>query len=190
MKNKRLILILFILVATAQLYVPISMIMESEEIVDEGRVYKFRTRPIDPVDPLRGRYVVLNFQNNYIEIPGDSIYYEGQDIFVILKKDASGFMDIDHLVQEKPIGDIDFVNAKVGSLIYRNNTSKIHVIYPFNRYYMEEFKAPLAEEIQNDAARDSTTVTYVEVKVKEGRAVIQDIIVDGISIDDLVMDPR
>lgn len=190
MDRKHLILILFILVASAQLYVPTSMIMESVEIVDEGMVYKFRTMPIDPVDPLRGRYIVLNFQNNYIEVPGDSIYHGGQDVYIILKKDQAGFMDIDQIALEMPPDRYDFVIAEIERISYKDDTSRIHVNYPFSRYYMEEFKAPAAEEIQIESARDSNAVTYVEVKVKDGKAVIQNIFVDGISINELVTDPR
>jgi len=190
MKRRRLVLIGFIVVAAVQLYVPFSMIWEREEIIDAGRLYKFRSAPIDPADPLRGRYVVLSYQDNYVEIPGDSIFFSGQNVYVIIENDASGFAKIVDIKLKKPSSETDFVKAEIASVSYSSDMSSIYVDYPFNRYYMEESKAPLAEELQNEAALDSSSITHVEVQILEGEAAVQGIYIDGVSIEELLTDPN
>jgi uncharacterized membrane-anchored protein len=186
MRYKPLILSLFFLVALAQLYIPASMILDREEVIEEGKVYKFKTRPIDPADPLRGRYLILGYEDDYVAVPGDTSLYAGQDIYVVLKEDEQGFMNIADLAKAKPSGSNAFVKAQINRVNYRDDTSHVYIQYPFDRYYMEEFKAPLAEEVQNLSARDSGSISYALVKVKDGEAVLTDVLVDGISIHKLI----
>ena len=58
----KLRLIIFLLVALAQIAVPASMIWKRQRTLSEGRVWKFRTAPVDPVDAMRGRYLALRFE--------------------------------------------------------------------------------------------------------------------------------
>ena len=51
----KLRLIIFILVALTQVAVPASMIWKRQHTLREGRAWKFRTAPVDPVDMMRGR---------------------------------------------------------------------------------------------------------------------------------------
>src|SRR5205085_8475834 len=55
-------LIVFVLVALAQLAAPGSLIWKRENTLRKGSVWKFRTAPVDPVDAFRGRYVALQFE--------------------------------------------------------------------------------------------------------------------------------
>ena len=68
MKNKNIIIILFLLVALAQLFVPAQMIYNQEDILDTGKLVKFQCEPIDPNDPFRGKYITLNFKENRIKV--------------------------------------------------------------------------------------------------------------------------
>ena len=58
----------FVLVALMQLFVPANMIWSREKVLNEGKIYKFKTAPIDPNDPFRGKYISLNFEQNAIEV--------------------------------------------------------------------------------------------------------------------------
>jgi len=51
-RNKQILI--FALVALAQLYVPAKMVWNQESILEEGTEYKFKTAPVDPNDPFRG----------------------------------------------------------------------------------------------------------------------------------------
>lgn len=53
---------------------------------------------------------------------------------------------------------------------------------PFNRYYLEEIKAQAAENAYRDAQQDSRDSTYALVAIKNGSAVLADVIIDGMPI--------
>ena len=67
MKKPRLVI--FILVALAQICVPASMIWKRQRTLREGRLWKFRTAPVDPVDAMRGRYLSLRFETEQFPSP-------------------------------------------------------------------------------------------------------------------------
>ncbi len=52
---------LFGAVALLQIGVAGSMVWQHATTLTAGRVWKFRTAPVDPVDAFRGRYVALRF---------------------------------------------------------------------------------------------------------------------------------
>ena len=74
MKSRTLILTSFIAVALIQLLVPAKMIWDQEEVMRDGKVFRFKTEPIDPNDPFRGKYITLSFQeeNTNIDIENES----------------------------------------------------------------------------------------------------------------------
>jgi uncharacterized membrane-anchored protein len=186
MKNKVILLIVFIVVALIQLYVPTSMMLSSEEVIGKGTEYKFKVAPIDPNDPFRGKYVTLNFDaNTYYDT--DSLFYRNQEVFVVLGVDNEGFAEVSHLASEQPYNVDGYVKAKVNSIYkrYDENEYVIRISYPFNRFYMEETKAPEAESLYWDAARDTNQVAYALVSVKDGEAVLRDVLINDISLKDL-----
>ena len=61
--NKRIwILAIFALAAVTQLAAPARMIWRHERTLREGRVFLFHTRPVDPADAFRGRFVWLGLE--------------------------------------------------------------------------------------------------------------------------------
>lgn len=185
MKNKNIILAFFIIVALVQLYFPAKMIWDNEDILTNGVEYKFKTRPIDPKDPFRGKYINLDFDENSITINNKDDWTDGQKIFVLLSKDEEGYAKISSVSNQKPNDNIDFVKAKV---YYVNNTSPPSLIveYPFNRYYMEESKAYNAELLHRDSSRDTINTTYALVRIKEGNPVLKDVLINEVSIKEAV----
>ena len=55
----------FGLLVAAQLYVPASMILGRENTIKAGKEFQFRVAPIDPNDPLRGKYIRLDYEDNF-----------------------------------------------------------------------------------------------------------------------------
>ena len=51
------IFILFIIVVCAQLFVPSQMIFQQEDVLKTGTAFKFKTQPVDPSDPFKGKYI-------------------------------------------------------------------------------------------------------------------------------------
>jgi len=186
MKNKYLLLLGFVFVAAAQIYVPASMIFDSEDILNTGKTYKFITAPVDPNDPFRGKYITLGFEQNIFKIYGETDFIGGQDIFVLLHENDDGYAEIINLAHESPGNEIDFVKAKINSISSNMDSTSIFIDYPFDRFYMEENKAPIAEEIFIESQRDPSKTTYALVKIKDGNAVLEDIVIDGQSLKEII----
>lgn len=167
-------LILFALVALAQLAVPGSLIWKREQTLRRGAVWKFRTAPVDPVDAFRGRYVSLEFDAETHEIvpPANAVY--GQPVFLILRADPEGFAVIDQVLSTPPPGD-DFLKARL--------TGKT-VALPFDKYWVTERDAPAAEaayRLQNTRDRRNAFVT---VRVLQGDAAVDQLYLEGQPLGD------
>lgn len=168
----------------AQLYVPTSMIFEKERVITQGTAYKFRTAPIDPNDPFRGKYITLSFNENAVKVENAAEWNTADQIFVGLSTDSNGYAIIQSVTREQPISGNDYIKANV-DYILTDSQSTVFVRYPFDRFYMEESKAPLAEQVYTEAAIDSNQVAYALVMVREGDAVVRDVVIDGVSIVEL-----
>ena len=185
MSSKKLLLSVFILVALAQLYVPAKMIFDKEDTLETGIDYKFSTAPIDPTDPFRGKYIILSYKDNVAVIDNEKDWVSGEIVYVFLENDQNGFAKIKSVSKEKPTDSQNFLKAKV-SAVSSDGTNKLTIYFPFDRYYMEESKASDAEVIYAKSLRDTTKVTYALVSIKNGDAVLKDVLIDGVSIKEIV----
>jgi uncharacterized membrane-anchored protein len=184
--NSRIVLLTaFVLVALVQLYVPAKMIWDREDVLRTGTEYKFRTAPIDPTDPFRGKYITLSYDENSIEISDAENWVSGESIYVALGTDKEGFARIESVSRARPTDGADFIEAQVW-YVSESDPRRLMIDYPFDRYYMEESKAQEAEDTHRRAQRDTTRITYALVSVKNGDAVVKDILIDGISISEIV----
>ena len=187
MKSTKVIFPLFILVALMQLFVPAQMIWNNEDVLETGKVFKFKTAPIDPNDPFRGKYVYLSFDNVRVEIPKENDWKRGEAVYVSLSEDADGFAEISSVSKTEPTETQDFVTAKVAFIdIYNKEKTTMTIRYPFERFYMEESKAYDAELTYRESQRDTTKTTYALVHLKNGSAVLKDVLIDGVPIKELV----
>ena len=78
----------------------------------------------------------------------------------------------------------DFLKAKVDYVIHEG--SKLSIEYPFDRFYMEESKAYDAELTYRRALPDTSQITYALVNIKNGESVLKDVMMNGISIREIV----
>ena len=176
------ILLAFIVVALAQWIIPVNMIRGGEEVLAKGEAWKFETEPVDPSNPFKGKYVVLNFkQNSFTDRIKRHLEY-GQEIFVILNKDKNGFAGIESISTTQPSSITNYVKATVSYLNQNNDSTTVNINYPFEEFYMDEYKAPKAETAYREANRDTSIITYARVKIWKGEAVTEDVIIDGKSI--------
>src|SRR6185503_880784 len=102
MAPKTIIFPAFILMVLVQLYVPVKMIFSNESLLEGGREFKFRTAPIDPNDPFRGKYITLSFKENSARVENAKDWNNGDQIFVSLTQDEEGFAKILEVSKEKP----------------------------------------------------------------------------------------
>lgn len=187
MKNIKTIYIfgIFVVLALVQLFVPAQMIWGREKVLKEGVAYKFKTRPVDPNDPFRGKYITLNYELNSAETK-DSLWNRNEGIYVKLNKDSLGFASVSKVSRSKFEAPDDFVKAKVRR--YNSSKHKVNFDLEFDRYYMEESKAYDAEVAYTESIRDGfpENDTYALVYVKDGEAVLADVVINEVSIKDYV----
>lgn len=182
MKNKKNILLLFTLIVLAQLYVPLQMIFNQEDIIKTGTEFKFQTAPIDPYDPFRGKYITLFFKEREIKVKNAKKYISGETIFATIITNKNGFAKVSSISKTKPKNNDSYLKLKIGFTL---NNDKIAIDFPFNRFYMNENIASKAEKIYQESSVKKKNETYALVAVKNGEAVIKDVRINEVSIKDL-----
>ncbi|TXK24677.1 GDYXXLXY domain-containing protein [Pontibacter qinzhouensis] len=190
MKLKNFLLPVFILVCLAQLYIPVSMIRNKEDILQNGKEFKFLTAPIDPYDPFRGKYVSLDFKENNFPVNNAEAWKRGCSIYLHLKTDTQGFTTISGISPERPAATTDYIAGKVEYVSHHSGRNHVFFQLPFDRYYMEESKAYEAEVAYRTLQQDSTQLTYALVRVKEGEAVLQEVLVNEVPLKVVVEQQR
>ena len=170
MKHWRLIL--FALVALAQIAAPASLIWKREQTLRQGHVWKFRTAPVDPVDAFRGRYVALEFEAEAQQISPPPNAQYGQTVFVTLRPDAEGFAVIDQVLPGRPEGD-DFIEAQL------HGTT---ISLPFDKYWVTERDAPAAEAAYRAQSSREKRNAFVTVRVFKGDAALEQLYLDGLPL--------
>ena len=173
---------LFAAMALLQLAAPASMILSHERTLAKGQEFKFRTAPVDPYDAFRGRYVALGFDNNQAALaPGVSASV-GQTLYATIEVGSDGFARFG-VASLSPPKRGAYLKVKAGSA---NDKGGIGLQLPFDRFYMEEAKAPAAEAAYREHNRMGAQDAYVTVRVRDGAGVIEELYVGGTPIGDVV----
>lgn len=184
-KHYRLVLLLLIFLV--QLAVPIYMIVEQRVILNEGKAYKFKTRPIDPYDPFRGRYVTLNF------LADDATFFlqtqnqlkNGQKVYASLLTDDKGYAYISNVSIEKPESTHDFIRVEV---LYHSLDHNYYIRLPFNRYYAPEKLAPEIEKAVWRRNNNQVEDVFALVKVYKGKSSLEELYINQRPAIDFVKD--
>ncbi|WP_411767388.1 GDYXXLXY domain-containing protein [Winogradskyella sp. A3E31] len=179
------VFIIFVILVLVQLFIPSKMILDRESILETGKYYKFKTRPVDPNDPFRGKYISLGFDINSA-ISKDSTIKRDDKVLVYFE-DSLGYAKLNRISKNKLDIDLDYVEAEVRWLMPKNETVNFNL--PFDRFYMNEYKAKPAEEAYIISQRQRKPVekpTYALVAVKSGEAVLTNVFIDDIPIAEYV----
>jgi len=181
--KKTYIYILFSIMVISQIAVAAQIVYQYETTIASANVYKFKTAPVDPNDPFRGKYIVLNFEMNAFNTEDNDWDY-GETAYLYISKNENGYARIDTLSTNLLKNNSnDYVEVTLGS--YYNG--KIHFDLPFDRYYMEESKAMDAEILYRDSQqRDAAQDVYAVVHIQQGISVLTDVVINGMSIKDAV----
>lgn len=170
---------LLLVLALAQWAVPGYLIQRGQATLREGTAYKFRTAPVDPADPFRGRYLVLNFEAAWVTVPAGFDVEPRQPLYAPIEVDAEGFARLG-VPQKTPPDRGDWLRVVTG---WRDDQQRLRVTLPFDRYYLDENAAPAAERLylagNRRGASAGARLTYAQVRVREGYAVIEDLVIDG-----------
>jgi uncharacterized membrane-anchored protein len=158
---------------------------------------------VDPNDPFRGKYIVLDFDISRFDMDTLHGFERGQKVYISFIKDSLGF-DVIKEVSTDPLKskgpylttNIDYINRNNTFVVVEQidstdaeeeNLNKVEMDeisfdLPFRRFYLEESKAPVAEDLYRTGISDTTGRTYGLVYLLNGEARIKDVIIRDTSI--------
>jgi uncharacterized membrane-anchored protein len=168
---------IFLLVAAVQLGVPAYMIHEQETTLRQGAAYRFRTAPVDPYDPFRGRYVQLRIETATAPAAPAEEIRKGDRVFVLLGTDEAGFARL-LSASKAPPAQGDYLRLKARYV----SGSSVHLILPFDRYYAEETLAPAIEKAYWRHSRRESRNAFIAVRVRAGRGVIEELFIENLPV--------
>jgi uncharacterized membrane-anchored protein len=168
---------IFAAVALIQLSVPASIVWKREQTLKHGRVWKFKTEPVDPIDAIRGRYVALSLAASKIrkEPAPPETGTADSPVYAILKEDSEGFAYVEKL-SLTPIAGDNIVKIEVHYWTYDGWEN---VRFPFDRFWVTEKIAPEAERAYRENSRRDKQNAYVTVRVRSGDAALEQLYIDG-----------
>ncbi|MGH8442527.1 MAG: GDYXXLXY domain-containing protein [Nevskiaceae bacterium] len=175
--------VVFALVCLVQVAVPASLIVKHEQTRSQGTLWKFQTAPVDPGDPFRGRYVQLGFAADRVPVPladpKDWLRHE-QRAYAELATGPDGYARLVRLRGRRPSG-VDYVDVFVLHSPEQPAEAPPSMIVrvPFDRYYLPEARAPQVEREYAEASRKAQANTWAEVRVRDGHAVLVNLVLDG-----------
>ena len=177
MSKRNMILLGFVIVAAAQLVVPAWMIVGRELTLREGQVFKFKTRPVDPDDAFRGRYVWLGLEPESVRVPDTAQWQHGyyeRKCYAVLGRDTNGFVMVKRLDRAWPAGE----TAVQVHTTWVDTNSMAHIQWPgLDRYYLMEDKAPEAEAAYHNHSLRTNQTCHVTVRVRGGQAVVENLFI-------------
>lgn len=167
----------FGLIALAQLAVPVTVVWTRAQTLAHGRVWKFKTEPIDPEDAFRGRYVALRLEAEkiwYQPGPSPDTFKPDSEYYATLKEDENGFARVDKVSQTEISGD-NVILVKMG---YWSGGFQ-YVRFPFDKLWVAEKIAPQAEQAYRENSRRGKENAYVTVRVRNGDAALEQLYIDN-----------
>lgn len=184
-------LLVFILGCIFQWYIISGWISGSEQVIRKGIYAKIPCRQVDPIDPFRGAYLIVNPDPAAFEFDDSLQYREGQDIWVNYScqpDDRCTFLTVQPIDQspEMPV----HLRCKISSIYAFPNgdgKSSFHgtIEYPISRLYFNEKWSDDFTERYNHALQDTAQKVMAGIYVGEdGRAILE-----GIWLGDIRLTP-
>ena len=190
MKRSDLIRLICYLAAFAFiLFHPVRTVLRFSFPASKGVEVRFRVTAYDPYDPMRGRYVRLNlndFERN-IRLPNKNRnlgFRNHQGIFAVLEQDATAKI-VDLVAERKDVPPgkmflpVQFLwSHQEYDIKTRKHLNKWthHIRLPFERFYLNEKKAPEVERLlqQRNSKAELSVIIF-----PDGVYRVQDLIVNG-----------
>lgn len=170
---KTLPLIIFGIAVLAQWAAPLSQIWTHEQVLTQGTLFKLKCTAPDPYDPLRGRYLAVRPSQNEAAVPAGLELKQGADVYAELTTGADGFATVSTLSLTPPANGA-YLRVKSGYAY----DHKVRIDWPFDRFYVNEKLAPEADKWFAENIRSEQGI-IAEVRVLNGRAVLEDLSFDG-----------
>lgn len=176
--------LLFAGLVLAQWGVPVALVQRAQATLEQGTPYRFRTAPVDPADPFRGRYVALDFEAAQIAVPAGLRFEPDARLWAPIFVGEDGYARLGVPQAQPPEGDRVAVRV-----LWHDEQNGLRIALPFDRYYMDEQLAPEAERLYRDSNpalpesdEDPRRAAYVSVRVRKGYALIEELYIDGVPV--------
>ncbi len=177
---KTLPLIIFAVAAVGQWAAPLSQIWTHEQTLTQGTLIKLKCSAPDPYDPLRGRYLAVRPEQREVSVPSDLKLANGSRVCGVLTTGTDGLTTISSLSLTPPASG-EYIQLKTAYTY----DSKASIVWPFDRFYINEKLAPEADKWFAENIRSAKGI-IAEVRVLNGRAVLADLSFDGKSFREIL----
>jgi len=172
----------FVVAVVAQWLVPLAGVWRQERVIARGVPVRIECAAPDPYDPLRGRYLAVRPREQTAAAPAAFPAGRGVvDVWATLTAGEDGLVRIESLSVEPVSGPT--VIRLVARRAWENGgqeSAEVALDWPIDRFYLSERLAPAADKLV--AGKN----TVAELRLLDGRAVLTDILLDGVSVRELV----
>lgn len=169
MKKLRVSLLLVLILF--QLGVPAYLVYEKVDTLKTGSAYKFEVEVYDDYGALKGQSVslmALEQRRFYGYIDKPRYTFDGKYGIITIGED--GFAKITQTVKTKPSSD------------YITSASEDYFDLPIYRYYLDKDLSPGVRSLLFENSKKYRP--YVLLKVKNDKAIIEGLYIDGVRIED------
>lgn len=175
MKAKSIKIYLFLIVVIVQLAVPSMMILNYENILNNGKTYKFELVSLYSRDPY------IYFKGSKFKNDTTKKWKRGEEIYVWIAKDSiDNFVHFNKISREFP-SSVDFIKANISSII----NDSISLSFPFDKYIEDEPNLSKIKTLFKNSSTDSTFKCYALVSIINGTALISDVVFNNKSIKEI-----
>jgi len=185
-----LLWLVFGVTCAVQWAAPLASIRAHEEVLERGVVVRIAVAAPDPFDPLRGRYLRVRPLESEVCLDAEPSHLKSeQQAWIQLEKRADGLHHLGKVTEHRPMsGDYLMVTLRhswnrTGTVTDKN--PKFAVIWPFDRFFVNEKLAPQADAWLRENTRGKNTVV-LELRLLKGTPVLTDLEVDGHSFREIL----
>ena len=184
---------LFFAFAVIIILVPVYVAVSSQNVLNNGKLYKFKPMAYDPFDPLRGKFLRVEYQTNNILTKFD--FEDDETAFVSIGVDKEGFAFFEEAFKKAP-KNVDYLETTIRSTginrrlrqeveaafndedfdINKMDTrSSVRIRIPdnMNKYFINEDDALRAEKVM---FKERANI-YIGVRILDGEARLDNIFV-------------
>ncbi len=177
-------IVVFTLAVLAQWLLPLSGVWQHEQVIARGVPVRIRCAAPDPYDPLRGRYLAVRPEQGRLPKPVGMPNQGAVPAWATLVEGADGLSRIESLSLD-PVSGPTVVRLVASRQRWNREDETVFVEWPFDRFYLNERLAPDADQLIAKRFRDGKEQPVAEIRLLDGRAVLTDVLIDGVSVREL-----
>lgn len=184
---------LFFAFAAIIVLIPVYVAISSQNVLNNGKLYKFKPIARDPFDPFRGKFLRINYETN--GIPTNFDFKEKERVYVSIGTDDAGFAFFEEAFKFPPKGK-DYIETTIAwagfgserriQMIERmddpnfdlsdedvRETVNIEIPDNMGKYFINEDDALKAERALIREGENA----YIAVKILDGEARMEEIFI-------------